>query len=432
MASEIQNATGIATYQLGNFRSCSIATEMSWAADRQTTREEDRAYSLLGLFDVNMPLIYGEGNRAFLRLQKEPIQDRNDESIPASSSDDVLGRSPENFRDAQNIVPGPVDSLRKTFSISNVGVALNVELLLDIHKTKWMRGRRYVIKLNCWEQYPGLESTASPIVLVLLAVDATLDIFARESPKISTWRSMQEQTGVSPSNLKSLGRKEIFIAYRVARESTNFELSDTVLHFGERLITRAVHMTGREEESAIKSTIWCVYEWNSRTQAFPDWLDIVDAKSSVIEEASTHDKGISKCYWIQFSHSNLCEESAWLIVLSDLWLPRFGLWTDELGTSKEELSGTIALTPEHLYPTRGTLSCRKGALDVSIMPLPPAELGSRWGQYRVTFRLVAAHSYTGAVGQHVWVTGPWSIMPDWFDPSRTVATNKIGNDNSDI
>jgi heterokaryon incompatibility protein (HET) len=36
----------------------SVAVRMSWAAKRQTTREEDKAYSLMGLFDVNMPIIY--------------------------------------------------------------------------------------------------------------------------------------------------------------------------------------------------------------------------------------------------------------------------------------------------------------------------------------------------------------------------------------
>lgn len=36
-----------------------------------TTRLEDRAYSLLGLFNVNLPLLYGEGEKAFIRLQEE-------------------------------------------------------------------------------------------------------------------------------------------------------------------------------------------------------------------------------------------------------------------------------------------------------------------------------------------------------------------------
>lgn len=44
------------------------AERISWAAKRKTTRIEDRAYSLLGLFGVSMPLLYGEGSRAFLRL----------------------------------------------------------------------------------------------------------------------------------------------------------------------------------------------------------------------------------------------------------------------------------------------------------------------------------------------------------------------------
>jgi hypothetical protein len=48
------------------------ATErMSWAETRQTTREEDMAYSLLGIFDIYMPLIYGEGRaNAVGRLQE--------------------------------------------------------------------------------------------------------------------------------------------------------------------------------------------------------------------------------------------------------------------------------------------------------------------------------------------------------------------------
>jgi hypothetical protein len=49
----------------------SVTERMSWAETRQTTREEDMAYSLLGIFDVHMPLIYGEGRaNAVERLQE--------------------------------------------------------------------------------------------------------------------------------------------------------------------------------------------------------------------------------------------------------------------------------------------------------------------------------------------------------------------------
>ncbi|KAI1292986.1 HET-domain-containing protein [Xylaria venustula] len=61
---------------------CSVHTKMVWASRRITTRAEDRAYSLMGLFNVNMPLLYGEGGRnAFDRLQDEIIKRTNDQSI---------------------------------------------------------------------------------------------------------------------------------------------------------------------------------------------------------------------------------------------------------------------------------------------------------------------------------------------------------------
>ncbi|KAL9616853.1 MAG: hypothetical protein Q9160_008309 [Pyrenula sp. 1 TL-2023] len=64
---------------------CTIAERMSWASERQTTREEDKAYSLLGLFGINMPLIYGEGKRSFMRLQEEILKQEEDYSIFAWS-----------------------------------------------------------------------------------------------------------------------------------------------------------------------------------------------------------------------------------------------------------------------------------------------------------------------------------------------------------
>ncbi|KAI6014927.1 heterokaryon incompatibility protein-domain-containing protein [Pisolithus marmoratus] len=63
------------------YHSPSVAQIFSWAADRTTTREEDRAYSLLGLLGVHMPMLYGEGKNAFRRLQLEIIRTSNDQSI---------------------------------------------------------------------------------------------------------------------------------------------------------------------------------------------------------------------------------------------------------------------------------------------------------------------------------------------------------------
>jgi hypothetical protein len=82
---EIVNITSINKKVLlhtGRMDSFSTAEKMSWAAHREATREEDEAYSLLGLFDVNMPLLYGEGPRkAFVRLQEAVYKNTADQSI---------------------------------------------------------------------------------------------------------------------------------------------------------------------------------------------------------------------------------------------------------------------------------------------------------------------------------------------------------------
>ena len=62
---------------------CNVAERMSWAAFRQTIRVEDAAYCLLGIFQVNMPLLYGEGKRSFLRLQEEILKTTEDYTLLA-------------------------------------------------------------------------------------------------------------------------------------------------------------------------------------------------------------------------------------------------------------------------------------------------------------------------------------------------------------
>ncbi|PIL27106.1 hypothetical protein GSI_10246 [Ganoderma sinense ZZ0214-1] len=58
-----------------------VAARMSWAADRETTRPEDEAYCLMGIFGIFMPPLYGEGRNAFLRLQEEIMRKMDDPSI---------------------------------------------------------------------------------------------------------------------------------------------------------------------------------------------------------------------------------------------------------------------------------------------------------------------------------------------------------------
>lgn len=81
LLSDITSIRLDALYSSDDAMGCSIGEKMSWMAGRETTREEDMAYCLLGLFDINMPLLYGEGNKAFNRLQEEIINRSTDHSL---------------------------------------------------------------------------------------------------------------------------------------------------------------------------------------------------------------------------------------------------------------------------------------------------------------------------------------------------------------
>ena len=164
----------------------SVAQRMSWAANRVTTRTEDEAYCLLGLFDINMPLLYGEGIRAFRRLQLEIIKESSDESIFAwgletGQSDpitnlnsylnfqSVLAASPHDFAKCQTIQPprGP----SRTFSVTNLGLKIRAPLQFPgLDRSFWGPGLNF--ELNCFAYDPE-EALFFPIWLYL----------GRETPK---------------------------------------------------------------------------------------------------------------------------------------------------------------------------------------------------------------------------------------------------------
>ncbi|KAH7145549.1 heterokaryon incompatibility protein-domain-containing protein [Dactylonectria estremocensis] len=83
LASRISTRTGVDEETLlgGDLSLASVAQRMSWAAGRHTTRLEDMAYCLLGIFSISMTMLYGEGESAFIRLQEEIIKEYDDHSI---------------------------------------------------------------------------------------------------------------------------------------------------------------------------------------------------------------------------------------------------------------------------------------------------------------------------------------------------------------
>lgn len=81
MVEAIAAAIKISPHHLSQPKSACVAVKFSWIPERKTSRVEDLAYCMLGLVGVNMPLLYGEGEKAFMRLQLGIIKKTHDESI---------------------------------------------------------------------------------------------------------------------------------------------------------------------------------------------------------------------------------------------------------------------------------------------------------------------------------------------------------------
>lgn len=131
MAATIEEITGIPEHVLSkhvDILDCPIAVRMSWAAYRVSTRQEDEAYCLMGIFDVNIPPLYGEGRKAFRRLQEEIIRRTTDNTFllwgMSNKSHRLLASRPADFDIIRGQYFPPWDSAR-AFSLTNYGLDIN-------------------------------------------------------------------------------------------------------------------------------------------------------------------------------------------------------------------------------------------------------------------------------------------------------------------
>ncbi|EXF75329.1 HET domain-containing protein [Colletotrichum fioriniae PJ7] len=139
-----------------------VAEKMSWAAGRETTRVEDAAYCLMGIFGINMPLFYGEEERAFQRLQNEILRETDDVtilaweralqgSLPHQSFrvgerilGGVLAESADDFavhRHQRKIYPPPIK--RPTLQVMKNCIKIHTELVWE--EVPGTGGRRYYV-----------------------------------------------------------------------------------------------------------------------------------------------------------------------------------------------------------------------------------------------------------------------------------------------
>jgi hypothetical protein len=146
LSESIANITSIPSSVLlldKGIESFSVAQRMSWASKRQTTRIEDLAYCLFGIFDVSMPLVYGEGMKAFTRLQLEILRTSDDQSLFSWTSNvpeegkesqptGPLARSPADFATCGEIVtiqkdPSTLERARP-FEMTNKGLRIELRV----------------------------------------------------------------------------------------------------------------------------------------------------------------------------------------------------------------------------------------------------------------------------------------------------------------
>lgn len=140
MATHVSMVTGIPSQILDHSVELSeipVAQRFAWASTRETTREEDGAYSLLGIFDINMPMLYGEGPKAFIRLQEHILAEGADTSLflwsdlrTSQEFTGLLAPSAACFREMRSITAEPSFTQREIY-LTNRGIRLKLGLAWD-------------------------------------------------------------------------------------------------------------------------------------------------------------------------------------------------------------------------------------------------------------------------------------------------------------
>ena len=189
---ELSSITGIQQDHMFAHTFASVAQKMSWASGRKTTRLEDMAYSLMGIFDVNMPLLYGEGSKAFTRLQHEIVKISDDDSIFAWEDDLLLesgmfAQSPKAFAKSGDIVQiketHPFYVSRAPYAVTNRGLAIENFTHEKSVPIRFSDLGISLLPLNCGRQAKSWTNPVEESVMIELR-NTSRDGFLRWSPRL--------------------------------------------------------------------------------------------------------------------------------------------------------------------------------------------------------------------------------------------------------
>ena len=221
LSSQISLITGIQLGHMNDINSASVAQKMSWASRRETTIVEDIAYSLMGIFDVNMPQIYGEGKKAFMRLQHEIVKSSDDESIFAWMDaglieSGIFAQSPKAFAqsgDVVQIIDGQKLYLpRPPYSVTNRGLAIEIIAWEDAASNKGIS----FVPLNCGRLPDSGDASVKRIDIELEKVSR--DDFVRSSP----WRLEQSLPRIEVSSTRLVYVRPVYTPYDTYEHQRSF------------------------------------------------------------------------------------------------------------------------------------------------------------------------------------------------------------------
>lgn len=195
-----------------DLETATVAQRMSWASRRKTTRIEDSAYCLMGIFGINMPLLYGEGERAFIRLQEEIMKISNDHSIFAWKSRDtrggLLATSPDAFSDSDNIIHyNPFGDSRAPLTVSSRGIHSALRFI------GLGRGGFGMAILHCARR----DKTTKPLAIYVRDTALTMELFERvcsetfesiDFYEFRRWRYPIRQMCIRMGRMGPIGRSE--------------------------------------------------------------------------------------------------------------------------------------------------------------------------------------------------------------------------------
>jgi len=179
----------------------SVAQKMSWAANRECTRLEDVAYCMLGLFGINMPLLYGEGEHAFTRLQEEIFKSTDDHSllawsVPRSSRHatppiwtltSVLAWSPACFESCEHVVSLHEEPAEPS-TMTKKGIRAYIPIEDESDLAAWNLPRKYTLARTCRAVLNSAKNTGEHLLdqricLLLVKNDASNKAVSSYWPK---------------------------------------------------------------------------------------------------------------------------------------------------------------------------------------------------------------------------------------------------------